>query len=133
MIQWDESLLTGHTEVDSDHCHLVSMINDLERSLHSHTAVESLAATLHELRVYASEHFSREESHMLVVSCPAFARNRAEHERFAARIDGWVTRLELEGPSTSLAFDVYHDTGNWLSSHIRGTDCELRDCPHDRR
>lgn len=132
MIQWDESLQTGHAAVDSDHCHLVSMINDLERSLRTHTAIETLEELLRNLRNYAREHFAREEAHMLVVSCPAYTRNRTEHERFTARLDGWITRLELEGPSANLAFDVYHDTGNWLAAHIRGTDCELRDCPHGR-
>ena len=133
MIVWDDSLKTGNEVVDTDHCGLVALLNKMESDMRSRTSAESIAASIRSLHAYVQGHFVREEAHMLAVSCLAYAKNQAEHRRFAERLDGWIARLDQEGPSAGLAFDVYHGTGNWFASHIRGTDCELRDCPHLHR
>jgi hemerythrin len=128
MIEWNDSLKTGHEPIDSDHCGLVSLLNSMERDLRERKAVSSIPGSILTLRDYVRQHFDREETHMIAVGCPAYARNRMEHARFAQRLEGWVARLESEGPSTALAFDVFHGTGNWFATHIPSTDCELRDC-----
>jgi hemerythrin-like metal-binding protein len=133
MIEWNDTLKTGHTDVDADHCGLIALINTLERDLQNRTAAHSIRDAIQQLREYIHGHFEREEARMLEVGCPAYARNRAEHIRFTQRLDGWAQRLENEGPSLSLAFDVYHGTGNWFASHIPGTDCELRGCTQTGR
>jgi hemerythrin-like metal-binding protein len=133
MIEWNDNLKTGHPGVDADHCGLISLINAMERDLQNRTAANTIRETIFHLRDYVKSHFEREETHMLEVGCPAYARNRAEHLRFAQRLDGWTQRLDTEGPSLSLAFDVYHSTSNWFSAHIPGTDCELRGCSRVHR
>jgi hemerythrin len=128
MIQWNDSLATGHSMVDRDHQQLIASLNGLEAALKSGAGRERVESQIAFLNEYARGHFAREEVHMQRVSCPAYADNCREHQRFVARLDGWVARLQSEGATTSLVLEVYRDTSAWIGSHILKTDCQLRCC-----
>jgi hemerythrin-like metal-binding protein len=128
MIQWNESLQTGHAAIDADHRRLFGLLQKLGDSLQAPADTGALSELLLTFHRHVRAHFEREETHMLEHGCPAYARNQSEHRRFAALLDDWATRCAQEGPTKALAFDVYHGTGNWLSAHIRTTDCDLREC-----
>ena len=65
---------------------------------------------------------------MNVTRCSALRENCAAHAALVAKLDGWVTRLETEGPSTALVLEVHRECSTWLQSHIVRIDCKLRDC-----
>ena len=128
MIQWNDSLATGHSVVDRDHQQLIASLNELEAALKSGAGKAQIVAQIAFLNEYARGHFAREEVHMQRVACPAYADNCREHKLFVARLDGWVSRLKSEGASTSLVLEVYRDTSTWIRDHILKTDCRLRGC-----
>jgi hemerythrin len=128
MIQWNESLATGHSVVDRDHQQLIASLNELDAALKSGVGKDRIVAQIAFLNEYARGHFAREEVHMQRVGCPAYADNCREHKLFVARLDGWVARLKTEGATTSLVLEVYRDTSAWIGGHILKTDCRLRGC-----
>lgn len=125
MIEWTEDLSTGITQIDNDHRQLISCINELENALRDGNGKANLTTALDFLSKYAHAHFAREEAHMLEVRCPYHSVNCNAHSFFAARIQGWINRLNDSDPA-SLALEVYITSGNWLRQHILNVDCKLR-------
>ena len=128
MIQWTDSLATGHPIVDNDHKQLISTLNELEVALQKGTAKEQIAQMISFLNQYAREHFAREESHMARVKCPSYHENCQAHREFTSRLDVWVSRLQQQGANTSLVLEVFRETSGWIRAHIMRIDCQLRTC-----
>jgi hemerythrin-like metal-binding protein len=127
MIQWNETLATGHAVIDADHRQLIDSLNELETSLREGAGRENIANILVFLNRYTREHFAREEVHMKNVGCPAYAENCREHTLLISRLDTWLERLQ-EGTSITLVLEVHREIANWIRSHILKTDCKLRGC-----
>jgi hemerythrin len=127
MIQWNDTLATGHDFVDNDHRKLIDSLNELETALKEGAGKETIAKILDFLNTYTREHFAREETHMQRVACPAYAENCREHALLISRLDSWLERLE-QGTSISLVLEVHREIANWIRGHILKTDCKLRGC-----
>ena len=80
------------------------------------------------LNQYVRAHFAREESIMRAVKCPASGENCTAHQTLVRKLDGWVTRLNAGGATTSLVLEIYRDASTWLREHIVKVDCQLRTC-----
>jgi hemerythrin-like metal-binding protein len=78
------------------------------------------------LNSYVREHFSREESIMRIVSCPAAGQNCTAHQALIRKLDAWVARLNAEGATTALVLEVNREASAWLQQHILSVDCQLR-------
>ncbi len=128
MIQWTDSLATGHPVVDNDHKQLISTLNELEIALQKGTAKEQITQMITFLNQYAREHFGREEAHMARVNCPSLHENCKAHKEFTVKLDGWVARLKQQGTNTSLVLEVFRETSGWIRAHILRIDCQLRGC-----
>lgn len=127
MIPWNETLMTGHPQVDADHKQLIDALNQLEAALREGKTQESIAPIIEFLNRYTREHFAREESHMQKVGCPAYEDNCREHALLVSRLDAWINRLEY-GPSLTLVLEIHREIANWIRNHILKTDCRLRGC-----
>lgn len=127
MIQWNETLMTGHPVVDADHKQLIDALNELETALRDGAGREKITGTLDFLNRYTREHFAREETHMKNVGCPSYEENCREHALLISRLDSWLVRLE-QGPSITLVLEIHREIANWIRSHILKTDCKLRGC-----
>jgi len=127
MIQWNDSLATGHPMVDHDHRQLINSLNELEVALQTGAGKEQLGKIIAFLNTYTREHFTREEAHMQRVGCPAHAENCKAHADLIAKLDGWVVRLNA-GATTSLVLEIYRETSAWIRNHILKVDCQLRNC-----
>ena len=127
MIQWNDTLATGHDFVDNDHRKLIDSLNELETALKEGAGKETIAKILAFLNTYTRDHFAREEAHMQRVACPAYAENCREHALLISRLNSWLERLE-QGSSISLVLEVHREIANWISNHILKTDCKLRGC-----
>lgn len=128
MVVWNSSFETGHTVIDSDHRILINQVNALGEALKAGTAKDQLAYMITFLNKYTREHFAREEEIMQEVKCPTTGRNCTAHRALAAKLDGWVARLNAGGPSTSLVLEIYKESSVWLRSHIVGIDSHLKRC-----
>jgi hemerythrin len=127
MINWTTELETGHVRVDNDHKKLVEGLNALETALRDGKGKETIAEMIAFLNRYAREHFKREEEHMRLINCSAYAENIREHKAFIGRLNTWLVRLQTQ-PSTALVLEVHRDTANWIRAHIMKVDCKLRGC-----
>ena len=128
MIAWNASLATGNSVVDNDHKALFAQINALEDALKMGTAKEQLGQMIGFLNKYVREHFAREEDIMRTVKCPASGQNCTAHQALVEKLDGWVTRLNTGGATTSLVLEIYRESSAWLRQHIVSVDCQLRAC-----
>ncbi|MFT3782531.1 MAG: hemerythrin family protein [Nibricoccus sp.] len=127
MIQWTDTLATGHAVVDADHRKLIDSLNQLEESLRNGAGKENIPNILKFLDTYTREHFAREEAHMKAVGCPAYQENCREHALLVSRLDTWLERLG-QGASITLVLEVHREIANWIRNHIIKTDCKLRGC-----
>ncbi len=127
MIQWNDTLATGHPVVDNDHKQLIQSLNELDEALKRGAGKEQVVAIIAFLNKYTREHFYREEAYMTKVGCPSRIENCAAHAALIAKLDGWVKRLEA-GVNTSLVLEVYRETSQWIQGHILKVDCKLRGC-----
>jgi len=128
MITWNSTLETGNAVVDNDHKILISQINALGDALKAGTAKDQLAQMIAFLNKYVREHFAREEGIMKAVKCPSTGQNCLAHRALAAKLDGWVARLNSGGATTSLVLEIFNESTAWLKQHIVGVDCQLRKC-----
>jgi len=128
MIPWNNTLETGHAVVDNDHKQLVEQLNQLSEALMNGAGKDRITDMIVFLNSYAREHFAREETHMQRVKCPAYAENCRAHAQFAAKLDGWVARLQSSGATTALVIEIHREACAWIKSHIVGIDCKLRGC-----
>jgi hemerythrin len=127
MISWSSDLETGHPLIDADHKQLIASLNELDHALHSGAGKDQVTQLISFLNRYTREHFVREESHMTRIGCPSAAANVQAHNEFAAKLDGWVARLEA-GASLPLVLEVHRETTRWIRAHILSIDCKLRGC-----
>jgi hemerythrin len=127
MIQWNDTLATGHPAVDNDHRKLIDSLNELETSLKNGAGKETIGEILNFLNRYTREHFAREETHMQRVGCPGYAENCREHALLISKLDTWLVRLE-KGTSITLVLEVHREIVNWIRNHIVKVDCKLRGC-----
>ena len=129
MIIWNSSLETGNAVVDRDHQALINQINALDDALKQGTAKEQIGPMIGFLNQYVRAHFAREEDIMRAVKCPASGQNCTAHRALIGKLDGWVTRLNADGATTSLVLEIYRESSAWLQQHIVKVDCQLRGCP----
>lgn len=128
MINWTPALETGHPIVDNDHKRLIAQLNALSDAMHRGEAKERISEMILFLGTYARDHFAREEAHMQRIGCPAYNENCHAHDQFISKLEGWVSRMQSQGASTSLVLEVHREASAWIQAHIVGVDCKLRGC-----
>jgi len=128
MTTWNESLVTGHPDVDAEHRELLHQLSGLKEAVQAGAGREQIVELIKILQKYAHFHFAREEAHMVKVNCPAHGANCKAHREFSDKLDGWLELLTYRGTPVSLMLDVQRESVEWITSHITRIDCCLRDC-----
>ena len=120
---WDQRFETGIAIVDSQHRHLVGVVNQLGQLLESgdDLAGTALQALFHDLAQYAHRHFADEEK--LMSEAAIDARHQQAHARhhrqFVEQVVGlWNARSTLAHPAETL----HGFLAAWLTVHILGED-----------
>jgi hemerythrin len=124
---WDKHFVTGLTDVDDQHHHLVDVINQFGELLTQPEGVpfDAIEKVFGELAAYAQYHFTEEESLMdkAGVDPRHQDHHRAEHANFLREVTQMHGGISPENPDTAkplLKFLVY-----WLAYHILGSDQSL--------
>jgi len=120
LLQWDDSLATGLSEVDRQHQVLVSMICDLHEAMRSGKGKAQLEAILSELSDYAVDHFGYEEKLMEQYKYPGYLNHRKEHVAFVDKVIAFGN--DFRENRAALTTEVMNFLKNWLVGHIKGTD-----------
>lgn len=128
-LTWDERRMsTGVPEIDAQHRELIRQLNRLFEMMHAGKGGAELQELLDFCAKYAITHFAHEEGCMHLHRCPAATANRNAHAQFNRVFADFRKRLQQEGPTLTLTLQVQKQLSDWLSSHIIGTDTQLRSC-----
>lgn len=120
MLAWSDDLDVGNPMIDSDHRHLVALVNQLADALSSGKAPEELARVLSELLTFTTAHFAREERLMQRIGYLEFAAHKSQHDGLLsdiAKLQRSFHRGEIALSERSSAFLC-----EWLLRHIRTSD-----------
>jgi hemerythrin-like metal-binding protein len=120
--QWDHRFVVGLESIDSQHRHLVDLVNQVgDLLLAGQADEERLLPIFHQLADYARFHFADEERLMEEIGMdPRHAESHKRHhgEFLKQVLQMWNNRANVTEPVASL-----HDfLAAWLTVHILGED-----------
>jgi hemerythrin len=123
-IQWSELNSVGDGLLDTEHRHLVELINDLYQRVSEASTSDRLDPALRileEILSYTDYHFGDEERLLVASAYPDFDAHRAQHQRL--RTKTWELHNQfLRSPTRSEARDILEFLRGWWTSHINHTD-----------
>jgi hemerythrin len=128
MTPWGPRFESGHPQIDAEHKEFFRKLGAIEAAIEAGAGRERIVELIAVLQKYALVHFSREETIMQTVQCPAIRENCAAHRAFEARFEGWLNLLSTSGSSVTLLRDIQRESTAWIESHIEHIDCRLRGC-----
>lgn len=123
LIQWDDSLAVGNHEIDSDHKHLVYVINRLYDAIRDNCADEIIDSVLSDLADYTDYHFRREEQAMIAHRYEEYERHRRYHNELIEQLSDLIHRFEKD--RNSVTTETLEFLRHWFIDHVRVTDVRL--------
>lgn len=119
---WNDSWLVGIREVDTQHKHLVSLLNKLHEAMVHGEGKQVLGGILSELVNYTKAHFAGEERLMRQHGYAEYNAHKQEHDRLAGQVVKFQQDFTSGAATSSTSVEVLHFLRNWLQHHICGTD-----------
>ena len=120
-LEWSEKFATGIRAIDNDHRGLFEEFRILSEQLARASGPGDAAAVIASLKLYVSEHFTREEMFMENAHYPDLEAHRLEHRKAAGLIDE-LDQIYNADPDSVDGGKVAEFLGNWLAGHILGSD-----------
>lgn len=124
-LQWDETLLLGHEEIDGQHRSIFIQLENLSNAVQDgspESILEELAGFLFE---YTRVHFATEDRIMVEYDYPRLEEQRQEHDEFSRVATDLKTRIEREGISREMAIEMSGKLFRWVVQHIRNHDRDM--------
>ena len=121
--EWDDNYLTGFTDVDEQHHHLVNMLNQFGDLLTtSELGVDDIETLLLELTDYTQHHFRDEEKLMQNTGIDSrhLRYHQQEHENFIQQLS--AMDAEFSSISITSTKQILEFLTHWLAYHILGVD-----------
>src|SRR3989338_2403178 len=123
-LKWCEQLSVGNDVIDSDHKHLIKIINLVEESLAT-TNLSNLTLALASLSQYSKEHFAREEKIAIAAGYTQIPRLHKSHEALIGKLDQVKREIGEEWAATSVKrFTVFLQ--DWLVNHVIKEDLLMK-------
>jgi hemerythrin len=117
---WNDELLTGIEDVDTQHKWLVDATNRLHDELSKPQSDPAVVGDILEGLVdYTYNHFIMEEELFERLGYPESAAHKAQHNVFTAKISDLLLRHERGEIASGEALELLKD---WLIQHIMKTD-----------
>jgi hemerythrin len=126
-IEWRDSLMTGHEEIDEQHQEMFRRYNKLLAACKEGYGKEEVRMMLIFLGDYVKEHFSDEEQLQIRNGFPGYADHRKMHSGFVKTLRELEDQLRADGATVSLVIQTNQILADWLTNHISGADKELAD------
>jgi hemerythrin len=125
-VGWNQSLATGHEELDALQLELFRRATHLVEAARAHKAPETRAhvARLTEL---ARILFESEEQLLREAGALSLERHAREHRRFLTDLAVVSAELARTGPGALADLKVARHVADWLQAHVGQTDRDL-DC-----
>jgi methyl-accepting chemotaxis protein len=123
LVDWDESLMTGISVIDSHHKSSIEQINSVFSRMMSGDGAEAAMDMLRSFNTNMMSHLQSEEEEMRKHNYPDATQHRAEHESFGARFKQLQQQVNPNDPKSISA--VMEFAGDWLTKHIMKHDKAL--------
>lgn len=121
-ITWDDMLELGHPAMDTEHRHLVDLVNQLADAFLNPTGKEAYDKLLDELFVFTRGHFGMEERLMAAHDYPNAGEHKTEHAKL---IQDALAFRDKFAASTAPSVSLLYFFDQWLSRHILTWDKDL--------
>jgi hemerythrin len=124
-LQWDDSLVLGFDEIDSQHKAIFEhfgKLSDAAQQGKSKEVIEELAVFLFD---YAHVHFTTEDKIMVEYKYPKIEIQRHEHGEFTRDANEIKKKIEQEGATQEVAIEVTGKLLRWIINHIKKHDKEM--------
>lgn len=130
IINWRDSLATGHELIDEQHKELFKRFNNLLAACNEGRGSEEVLKILLFLGDYVREHFAAEEKLQLKYDYPGYPAHKELHTGFTKTLRELERQAKEGGATVSLVIQTNQTLVNWLITHISGVDKELADYLH---
>lgn len=120
LIQWNDTLSVGVSEIDKQHKELVRMINQLNDAMKVGKAKDQLGEILVGLVKYALSHFKTEEIYFDKFGFPEAISHKKEHLDFTQKVSDF--KKSFDAGTVGLSVSIMTFLSNWLTNHIKTTD-----------
>lgn len=126
-IVWRDQLSVGNNVIDSDHKHLIDIINCVEKSL-SEKNRNTLAKNLENLAQYSLFHFEREEKIAVAAGYTQVPKLSLSHASLITNLKEMQAEFDDAGSEWSLdAADHFASfLRNWLIDHVIKEDLLMK-------
>lgn len=123
LMEWNNSLMVGHSKIDTDHKKLVDLLNRLYDAMQSGKGANVCGQILADLITYTKQHFAMEEQLMSGSGYEKLGEHKAQHAKLVDDVLAFKARLDTG--ATTLSVSLFRFLKDWLSNHILGSDREL--------
>jgi hemerythrin-like metal-binding protein len=121
LMEWSDSMSVGVREIDADHRHLVSMINQLFDAMQQGAGRAKLRQTLEGLIEYTDAHFKHEERLFILTSYPEGEAHKKEHDNLKRQVVEMKFRFEAQ-ENDAITIEILTFLKHWLVNHTTGSD-----------
>jgi hemerythrin len=123
--QWNDSLLTGNSLIDSEHKELVRAINAFFDACARKIDEEEFQKILNFLNSYTIKHFSDEEQLQVKYKYPNYENHRKFHEAYKKTVRDLMHQFIMGGINEKLVMEAKYDIGEVIITHIKTEDRRL--------
>jgi hemerythrin len=118
--EWSEKCSVGIPELDAQHRHLIELLGELEKCMHSGEDNGLAEAALKELYRYADWHLQREELVLRIRGYPGYAEHKAEHDVYREKL----ASLQTYSERGDFGVRITNFVSEWWRFHVQGSDQE---------
>lgn len=123
IFEWTPALAVGNEAIDSDHRHLIDLINKLFFAISNGKGNVVLGEIVDELIQYTETHFQREEALMQKIGYGSYEAHKAAHDVLVVEVRQLQAQF-IAGLVVS-PMNVFSFLGDWLFKHIQACDVAL--------
>jgi hemerythrin len=125
-LQWNDTLVSGSPEIDSQHKELFARVNGLLGAFEKGTVDrQEVSKIIQFLTEYVVFHFGTEEKHMDHFKYSSTSQHKAQHAQFIKSFMKLKERMLMEGINEPLGKETKELVVDWLINHIKYSDRAL--------
>ena len=120
LFSWTPGYSVNVTQMDDEHKKLFALISQLHEAMGAGKGKDVVGPILGELGNYAQTHFAHEESIMQSNNYPGYAKQKAAHDAFIAKVK--EMQAQQKAGQLMMSMQVMNFLKDWLVNHIMGMD-----------
>jgi len=122
-LTWNDALSVGDERVDTEHRHLIDLINRLHEAVARGFETRVVETVLTDLAAFSRYHFIREERIMGEHQYPDLSAHREEHAALLVELDEMVAAYRAT--PTTLDDAALARVRTWFLDHLDGADARF--------